>query len=148
MRLQDKRIVVTGGGGFLGSHVVAELQRAGCRDVFVPRSRDYDLRRGDDVVRLLDERQPEVVVHLAAVVGGVGVNRENPGRFFYENLMMGVQLMEEARLRNVPDGQPRRCLDVSKAKQEFDFSATTELRDGLERTIAWYRGSSRVRRAG
>ena len=97
----DKRVVVTGGGGFLGSNVVKFVRARGCRDVFVPRSRDYDLRREADVVRLFEDSRPDVVIHLAAVVGGIGSNRLNPGRFFYENLMMGVQLMEQARLAAV-----------------------------------------------
>src|SRR5271166_3467421 len=100
-RLAAKRVVVTGGAGFLGSHVVAELRRAGCAEVFVPRSRDYDLRRADAVARMYADARPEVVIHLAAVVGGIGANRENPGRFFYDNLTMGVELMEQARLRGV-----------------------------------------------
>ena len=79
--LAGKRVVVTGGAGFLGSHVVAELRREGCHEVFVPRSRDYDLRRADAVARMYADARPEIVIHLAAVVGGIGANRENPGRF-------------------------------------------------------------------
>jgi GDP-L-fucose synthase len=92
---------VTGGGGFLGRVVVARLRERGCSDVFVVRKRDYDLVKGADVERLYAEARPDVVVHLAAVVGGIGANRENPGRYFYENLMMGVQLIEGARLCGV-----------------------------------------------
>jgi GDP-L-fucose synthase len=95
--LASKRILVTGGGGFLGAHVVATLRRRGCGDVFVARKRDYDLIDMAAVQRLYRDTRPEIVLHLAAVVGGIGANRESPGRFFYENLMMGVQLMEEAR---------------------------------------------------
>ncbi len=98
--LQGKRITVTGGAGFLGSHVVSRLQARGA-DVFVARSRDYDLVSGDAVRRLYHDARPQVVIHLAAQVGGIGANRENPGRFFYENLMMGVQLMEEGRRAGV-----------------------------------------------
>ena len=94
---RDKRLVVTGGGGFLGSYVVEYLKERGCAGPFVPRSRDYDLRREPDIVRLLEAARPHVIIHLAAVVGGIGANRANPGRFFYENLMMGAQLMEQAR---------------------------------------------------
>ncbi|MGD0948156.1 MAG: GDP-L-fucose synthase [Candidatus Binatia bacterium] len=101
MNLATKRLLVTGGGGFLGRHVVDELRRAGCRDVFVPRSRDYDLTRPDAVARVYDDARPDVVIHLAAVVGGIGANRENPGRFFYENLVMGTELMEQARRREL-----------------------------------------------
>ena len=101
MRLADKRILVTGGAGFLGRHVVEELARSGVKDVIVPRSSEYDLKSPEVVRRLYRETSPDVVIHLAAVVGGIGANRENPGRFFYENLMMGVELMEQARLRRV-----------------------------------------------
>jgi GDP-L-fucose synthase len=100
-RLAGKRVTVTGGAGFLGSHVVAELRKAGCGEIFVPRSRDYDLRRADAVARMYADARPEIVIHLAAAVGGIGANRENPGRFFYDNLTMGVELMEQARQRGV-----------------------------------------------
>jgi GDP-L-fucose synthase len=101
MDLNNKRIVITGGAGFLGRHVVEELRRINCDNLFVPRSQDYDLRKLEQVRRLYDDAKPGVVIHLAAVVGGIGANRENPGRFFYENLVMGVELMEQARLRGV-----------------------------------------------
>ncbi len=93
----SERVVVTGGAGFLGSIVVEELQRRGCRDVFVPRSKDYDLVEMEAVRRLYRDARPTFVIHLAARVGGIGANRESPGRFFYDNLMMGVQLIEEGR---------------------------------------------------
>lgn len=101
MELKGKRITVTGGAGFLGSHVVERLRRDGCERIFVPRSRDYDLTRPADVARALDAGSPEVIIHLAAAVGGIGANRANPGRYFYENLIMGVELMEQARRRGV-----------------------------------------------
>jgi GDP-L-fucose synthase len=99
--LAAKTICVTGGGGFLGKRVVARLRECGCENVFVVRRRDYDLVRGEDVQRLYRDVRPQIVVHLAAVVGGIGANRENPGRFFYENMIMGAQLMEAARLHEV-----------------------------------------------
>jgi GDP-L-fucose synthase len=97
----NQRVAVTGGAGFLGSCVVSALVQRGCPAPFVPRSRDYDLRKEADIVRLLEVARPELIIHLAAVVGGIGANRENPGRFFYENLMMGAQLMEQARVAGV-----------------------------------------------
>jgi GDP-L-fucose synthase len=93
--------MVTGGGGFLGQAVVRRLQAGGADHIFVPRSRDYDLRTMEGVDRALSDGRPDVVIHLAAVVGGIGANRENPGRFFYENAVMGIQLMEAARLAGV-----------------------------------------------
>ncbi|MDT5269671.1 MAG: GDP-L-fucose synthase [Acidobacteriota bacterium] len=99
--LQGKRIAVTGGGGFLGRVVVERLRERGCRDIYIVRKRDYDLVKGEDVARLYADARPEVVIHLAAVVGGIGANRENPGLYFYENMMMGVQLIEGARLNGV-----------------------------------------------
>jgi len=92
-----RRVMVTGGGGFLGTAVVRRLQQAGATDIFVPRSRDYDLRTRDGIDRALADGRPDLVIHLAAVVGGIGANRENPGRFFYENAIMGIELMERSR---------------------------------------------------
>ncbi len=96
-----RRVMVTGGGGFLGQAVVRRLQAGGADQIFVPRSRDYDLRTKDGIDRALADGRPQLVIHLAAVVGGIGANRENPGRFFYENAIMGIQLMEQARLAGV-----------------------------------------------
>ena len=101
MSRSQPRIVVTGGAGFLGRHVVAALRARGHDDLFVPRSREYDLRREEAVARLYAAHQPDVVIHLAAVVGGIGANREQPGSFFYENLIMGTHLLEHARLTSV-----------------------------------------------
>ena len=93
--------MVTGGGGFLGKSVVKRLEAAGVREIFVPRSADYDLRTSDGVGKAIAAGRPNVVIHLAAVVGGIGANRENPGRFFYENASMGIELMEQSRLAGV-----------------------------------------------
>ena len=97
LELSAKRIAVTGGGGFLGRHVVEALRRRGPSEVVVPRSSAYDLTHAAEVRRLFEDHRPQVVIHLAAVVGGIGANRENPGRFFYDNLVMGVETMEQAR---------------------------------------------------
>ena len=97
MNWSSERVVVTGGAGFLGSFVVEELRRRGAREIFVPRSAEYDLVDMDAVKRLYRDARPTQVLHLAARVGGIGANRDNPGRFFYDNLMMGVQLIEVAR---------------------------------------------------
>jgi len=97
----ETRVVVTGGAGFLGSFVVEKLRARGCQNVFVPRSSEFDLRDSGAISRLYAEAKPDVVIHLAAVVGGIGANRDNPGRFFYENAIMGIQLIEGARLAGV-----------------------------------------------
>lgn len=99
--LPGKRVAVTGGAGFLGSHVVELLRRAGVDDVFVVRSAEFDLTHEADVKRFLDVAQPDVIIHLAARVGGIGANREHPGLFLYANLIMGALLIENARLAKV-----------------------------------------------
>lgn len=99
--LASKRITVTGGAGFLGTQVVRRLKNIGCHNIFVPRSQDYNLVGSEAVNRLYRDSKPDVVIHLAAVVGGIGANRENPGKFFYDNLMMGIQMMEAGRLSGI-----------------------------------------------
>jgi GDP-L-fucose synthase len=99
--LSTQRIMVTGGSGFLGKRVVAALEARGARDIFVVRRAEYDLVDRDACRRAIRDSGAEVIVHLAAVVGGIGANMENPGRYFFDNLMMGVQLIEEARLADV-----------------------------------------------
>src|SRR5256712_10071538 len=96
-----KRITVTGGAGFLGRFVTEKLKHYDGLEVFVPRSRDYNLIEKADILRMLDNSRPELIIHLAAVVGGIGHNQKSPGQFFYDNLMLGAQLMEHARLRGV-----------------------------------------------
>ena len=96
-----KRVLITGGAGFLGSFVVEKLRQRGCKDIFVPRRKDYDLVEMEAVKRIHKDTQPNMVIHLAARVGGIGANLANPGKFFYDNLMMGAQLMEVGRQAGV-----------------------------------------------
>ena len=91
-----RRVMVTGGAGFLGAWVVRKLRQRGCQSIFVPRSQDYDLRHGEDIRRAVSEAAPEIIIHLAARVGGIGANRAHPAEYFYDNLMMGVPLLHEA----------------------------------------------------
>jgi GDP-L-fucose synthase len=97
----SRRVLVTGGAGFLGRRVVARLEELGAKDVFVPRQRDYDLTDAGAVRRAYQDARPDLVIHLAAVVGGIGANQRHPGKFFYENLLMGAQLLDGARLAGV-----------------------------------------------
>ena len=94
---ENKRVLVTGGAGFLGSYLVEKLRKSGCQNVFVPRSKDYNLVEMEAVKRVYEDSKPDIVIHLAAKVGGIGANRAHPGKFFYDNLMMGVQMMEVGR---------------------------------------------------
>lgn len=97
----NKRVMVTGGAGFLGSFIVEKLRTRGANDIFVPRRRDYDLTQPDEINRLLEDARPDLVIHAAALAGGIGVNRARPAEFFYKNLMMGVPLMHQAWERGV-----------------------------------------------
>jgi GDP-L-fucose synthase len=99
---QNQRVVVTGGGGFLGSFVVDALRARGCGDIMVPRRREYDLRDRAAIINLFRETRPTMVLHLAAVVGGIGANQERPGKFFYENAVMGIELIEQVRQFSIP----------------------------------------------
>ncbi len=98
---RDRRVCVTGGAGFLGSNVVRKLRQHGAKDIFVPQISEYDLTQADDIERMLDRSTPDVIIHLAAQVGGIGANRARPAEFFYNNLMMGVTLMHRAWQREV-----------------------------------------------
>ena len=168
INLRNKKIIVTGGAGFLGKYVVKKLKERNCKEIFVPIIDEYDLRDINEIKRMYHDANADIVIHLAAIVGGIGANRENPGSFFYDNLIMGVQLMEQARLNNIekfvasikelankireiigfkgkivwdttkPDGQPRRCLDTSRAEKEFGFKAKTKFDGGLGKMIEWY----------
>jgi len=94
---EDKRVIVTGGTGFLGSYVIEKLKERGCKNIFIPRSKEYDFTKEKNVIKLYQDYPADIVIHLAAVVGGIGANRENPGKFYYDNLIMGAMLMEYAR---------------------------------------------------
>src|SRR5437879_8858795 len=98
---KNRRVTVTGGNGFLGSFVVERLRAAGCAEVFVPRSRDYDLREKSQAEKLVRDAKPDIFIHLAAVVGGIGANRSNPGKFFYDNATMGIHCIEAARVAGI-----------------------------------------------
>jgi GDP-L-fucose synthase len=99
--VDGKRVLLTGGSGFLGACVVERLEEAGAAEVFVPRRSDYDLTEAEAVARAYDDARPDTVIHLAAEVGGIGANRDNPGRYFFANMAMGLHLIEEARRRDI-----------------------------------------------
>lgn len=93
----EKRITVTGGKGFLGTHLIRKLKEKGCENIMIADLPEYDLRNKEDILKMYDEQNPDIIIHLAAVVGGIGANRENPGKFFYDNAIMGIQLIEYGR---------------------------------------------------
>ena len=99
--LATKRICVTGGAGFLGTHLIRRLKEHGAREIFIPQYPEYDLVREADIIRMIETAKPDIIIHLAAKVGGIGANREKPGEFFYDNLMMGVQLIHQSWLKGV-----------------------------------------------
>ncbi len=94
----NKVTILTGGGGFLGSVVKTKLQERGADKIIVPRSKNFDLRNKQDIIDLFHKSSPDYLIHLAAVVGGIGANKKNPGKFFYDNAIMGIELIEQARL--------------------------------------------------
>ena len=99
--ITGKNVLVTGGAGFLGKYVVKGLEQNNCKSIFVPRSKDYNLVDNDAVKRVYRDAKPDIVIHLAAVVGGIGANKANPGKFFYDNLIMGIQMIEQGRVFGV-----------------------------------------------
>lgn len=99
--LSQKRVCVTGGAGFLGTHLIKNLREKGAREIFIPKFEDYNLIKPEDIARMLNDSNPDIIIHLAAHVGGIGANMAKPAEFFYDNLMMGVQLMHQAWRRGV-----------------------------------------------
>jgi len=98
---KNRRITITGGKGFLGSYIIEKLQDRGCKNIAIANLPDYNLTRLPDIKRMYNDQKPDIVIHLAAVVGGIGANKEYPGKFFYENAIMGIQLMHEGYLNNL-----------------------------------------------
>ena len=133
---EGKKVIVTGDAGFLGSYVVQKLQKRGCKDTIVPRSKDYDLRREEAIIRLYEETHPDMVIHLAAKVGGIGANREKPGEFFYDNLIMGIQLIHSLILEEYYPFDPVRLSRLVWRRARFRDNhpdSDLQLLDSLER---------------
>ena len=136
----ESRVVVTGGAGFLGSFVVEKLGARGCRDIFVPRSAEYDLRDREAIRRLYRETRPDMVIHLAAVVGGIGANQDNPGRFFYDNAVMGIELIEQAgSSESRSSSPPGRSARIRSSRRSPSTRTTfgTATRKRPMRRMAW-----------
>ena len=133
-RSDKRRVIVTGGAGFLGSAVVQMLRENNYGEIFVPRSKEYDLRDPEAILRLYKEAQPEIVIHLAAVVGGIGANRQNPARFFYDNAIMGIQLMEYAR-QFCPPSKASKSVGFIKRAVQAGLEVPLESGLALEREL-------------
>jgi len=98
---KNKRALITGGHGFVGQHLLEGLKKRGCKEIIAPQRSEYDLRKEESIAKLYKVAKPDLIIHLAAVVGGIAVNKKYPATFFYDNLIMGVQLIEQARLFNI-----------------------------------------------
>jgi nucleoside-diphosphate-sugar epimerase len=145
MELSSARVVVTGGADFLGRRVVARLEARGCKSITVPRSREYDLRDRSAVQRLYRDTRPDHVIHLAAVVGGIGANGAPTREFLYVDDAADAILLTVGFTGSIawdvtkPNGQPRRALDTSRAEAKLGFRARTPFDAGLRETVEWYR---------
>lgn len=152
---EGRRICATEGAGFLGSFLVEQLERRGASDIFVPQQRDYDLVSREAINRLLADARPDIVVHLAAMVGGIGANLANPGRFFNEDAMKSIWLIERPRLTGVAkfvalgiicaylDFTLRWMLDASRAREKFCWTACVPFEEGIGRRVAWWLAEGR-----
>ena len=144
----ERRVCVTGGAGFLGSFVQAELRERGASEIFIPHIEDYDLTQLSDIQRMLVDARPDVIIHLAALAGGIGANRERPAEFFYKNLMMGVPLMHAAWEQGVEKfvaigticAYPKFTPVPFKEENLWDgYPEETNAPYGLAKKCCWYR---------